>query len=497
MIRVLVVEDHEDDAELMILELQAAGLETAWTRVETADDFRAHLAPDVDIILSDYNLPHLKAPEVLKLLAESGYDTPLIVVTGSISEEIAVATIKQGATDYLLKDRLSRLGEAVRHAIKERDLRRAQREAERNLIVMGRAIETSSNAVAMANLSGEISYINRAFLDMWGLYDASEIVGTRFVELWGSQEENSHLFENLSAGKSSQGQFTLLRANKSPQTLQFSASGVLDKDGIPICVMATFIDVTEQKEAEQARHEADLLRIELENERELNRVRSNFVSMLVHDFRNPLTVIQTSLGLISKHWDRLSLAERDEQISRVTRQAKRLSGLIDDVLMVGQLESRSNQFDLVQVDLNGYCKEIFTEFVQGVDQNNLRLNYTADEVELYASVDKKEFRRALFNLLSNACKYSLSGGMVELRLAAQDDVIEISVSDEGIGIPSEDHKYLFNGFHRGSNVGNIKGTGLGLAIVKQVVEAHHGKIDFQSELHKGTVFTITLPRENK
>jgi signal transduction histidine kinase len=259
--------------------------------------------------------------------------------------------------------------------------------------------------------------------------------------------------------------------------------------------MATFIDVTEQHEAERARHEADLLRVELENERELNRLKSNFVAMLVHDFRNPLTVIRTTLGLISKHWNRLTLAERDEQMSRVTRQANRLSELIDDVLMVGQLESRSNQFDPVRVDLNGYCKEIFYEFAQGVDQNDFRLNYAADGVEISASVDKKEFRRALLNLLSNAIKYSRSGGMVELRLAADDDEIVISVSDEGIGIPPADHKHLFDSFHRGSNVGSIEGTGLGLAIVKQIVEAHHGKIDFQSELARGTVFTITLPRE--
>src|SRR5688572_21144809 len=133
LIQVLVVEDKLDDAEIMILELEASGFETAWTRVETAHEFRAHLSASIDVILSDYNLPQFKAPDALEILQASGLDVPFVVVTGSISEEVAVSAIKQGATDYLLKDRLSRLGEAVRQAIEQRDLRRSEREAARNL----------------------------------------------------------------------------------------------------------------------------------------------------------------------------------------------------------------------------------------------------------------------------------------------------------------------------------------------------------------------------
>ncbi|MCB0032599.1 MAG: response regulator, partial [Anaerolineales bacterium] len=162
-IDVLIIEDNGDDAELMVLELEMAGFTVVWHRVETKDDFLTHLNTQVDIVLADYNLPQFTAPRALDLLLSYGFDTPFIVVTGSISEEIAVACIKQGAADYLLKDRLSRLGEAVRQAIKQRDLRRAQREAEQNLLIMNRAIDTSINAVVLADLSGRITYVNKAF----------------------------------------------------------------------------------------------------------------------------------------------------------------------------------------------------------------------------------------------------------------------------------------------------------------------------------------------
>ena len=134
-LNLLIVEDRQDDADLVVLELKASGYETTWKRIQTKKDYLENLTSDIDVILADYNLPQFSAPEALRLLQETDLDTPFIILTGSISEEVAVACMKQGATDYLLKDRLSRLSEAIRYALEQRNLRRAQEQAERDLLI--------------------------------------------------------------------------------------------------------------------------------------------------------------------------------------------------------------------------------------------------------------------------------------------------------------------------------------------------------------------------
>src|SRR4051812_24074118 len=129
-LRVLILEDRIEDAELVLYELKRGGFDARWQRVETEADFLAHLSPNLDIILSDYSMPQFSAPRALAALQESGLDIPFIIVTGTISEEIAVESIKRGAADYLLKDRLSRLGQAVTKAVERKHIRTEQRRVE-------------------------------------------------------------------------------------------------------------------------------------------------------------------------------------------------------------------------------------------------------------------------------------------------------------------------------------------------------------------------------
>src|SRR6266446_5326884 len=126
----LILEDHPDDAELMVIELERAGFTPTWRRVETQAEYQTQLSQHYDIILSDYTLPQFNAPGALEILQQRELDIPFIVVTGSISEEVAVECMKQGASDYLLKDRLSRLGLAVAQALERKGLRDEKRRAE-------------------------------------------------------------------------------------------------------------------------------------------------------------------------------------------------------------------------------------------------------------------------------------------------------------------------------------------------------------------------------
>src|SRR5438093_5668102 len=149
-LRVLILEDRPEDAELMLHELRRAGFDPAWQRVETEPDYLAQLQGGLDAILADYTLPQFDALRALQLLQERGLDIPLIIVSGIISEEAAIECVKRGAADYLLKDRLARLGSAVTHALQEKKLREEKRQAEAALW------EEAQVATALARVGGEL-----------------------------------------------------------------------------------------------------------------------------------------------------------------------------------------------------------------------------------------------------------------------------------------------------------------------------------------------------
>lgn len=494
-LHVLVLEDRADDAELMVMELENAGYTVVWNRVDTQEGFRACLSDEIDLILADYSIPQFSAPQALALLQMTGRDTPFIVVSGTISEEAAVATLKQGAADYLLKDRLSRLGEAVRHALEQRDLRRARHNAERSLIVMGQAIETSVNAIVMTDLAGDITYVNRSVLDLWGIRDKDVIIGQSLAALWQPYEEGLELILRLKDDRAIKGEMQIVRPDGQEIILQYSGGTVIDTQGSPICLMSTFIDVTEQKHAERIRQEAELLRIELEKERELRELKSRFISMVVHDFRNPLSAIQLALTTFTTFPERIEPQVIAEKLSRAVRDVKRLNALIDDILLIGKMDFVAGEVNPQEVEAKEYLKDVFDDFCQGIEteRHEFLFDAAADVDRACLLVDRSLFQRAIVNLLENAVKYSPSGGRVRVRLTTDLDSILIAVSDDGIGIPEEDRKLLFDGFHRAGNVGTIAGTGLGLSIVKHIVDVHGGTIRCDSVAEGGSTFTIKLP----
>jgi PAS domain S-box-containing protein len=485
-LKVLIVEDRHDDAEIMVLALEADNFDVAWQRVETAGDYASHLSPEIDAVLADYTLPQFNASAALELLKGTGLDIPFIVVTGTVSEEIAVACMKQGAADYLLKDRLSRLGEAVRQAIRQRELRRVQRASEQALTILGRAVETAMNAIVMVDGQGVITYINRAVLDLWRIPGEQTIIGQHLSHVLFSPAGSTRLMEELRQQPSVQGELAMATGDGRQLVLQYAANQVVDGAGQLLCLMLTFIDITDQKQNE-------ILRQELERERELREVKSRFISLLVHDFRNPLTTLRMGLSFIDQYYERLAPAQIREKVQTALQQSSQMNQLIDDALMIGKIDHISNSFAPEDIDLVEFCQVIFEEFSQSVDGSKYDVSFAAPSASFVYPTDRALLRRAIINLLSNAVKYSPAGGALRLGLTMEDQALLIRVADHGIGIPAADQKYVFDGFYRASNVGKIQGTGLGLAMVKQVVDIHGGNVACESELNRGTTFTVKFP----
>jgi len=239
--------------------------------------------------------------------------------------------------------------------------------------------------------------------------------------------------------------------------------------------------------------EAEVLRVELRKQRELNQVRTGLVSMLSHEFRTPLTVVLTSSQMLQAYADRISPEKKSEYLNNIETQAGRLNGMIDDMLTINRADMGSEPFDPIRIDLNAFSRAIVDEMQQTTILHRIVFS-SLTRMEGF-NADDKLLRQALTNLISNAIKYSPRGGTIAFSILQVDDRVLIRVSDDGIGIPEADQTELFEMFRRASNVGTIQGTGLGLAIVKRAVERHHGTVSVESAVGKGTVFTLSFPAE--
>jgi len=251
------------------------------------------------------------------------------------------------------------------------------------------------------------------------------------------------------------------------------------------CV-AFVLDITQRKQAEEEMRNA------LEKERELNELKSRFVSMVSHEFRNPLNLISGTAQLLVRSNNKLSEPKKQELLQRQQAAINRLIELLDDVLTLGRAEVGKLEFNPIELELEAFCRQLVAE-MQLTAKAAHAIALVSPGKRFTTKADKKLLQQILTNLLSNAIKYSPQGGTVTLELTCQENEAIFRVKDEGIGIPPKDLQRLFESFHRASNVGGIPGTGLGLAVVKQAVDLHQGAIAVESEVGVGTTFTVTLP----
>ncbi len=230
----------------------------------------------------------------------------------------------------------------------------------------------------------------------------------------------------------------------------------------------------------------------LSRERELSELKSGFVSLVSHEVRTPLGVIQSSADIIDRYGERITAEDRRYHMDTIFRSIQNLSELVEGVLMLGRIEDGRIQAKPVSVDLKQLCEQIVDEVISAAGgAGRISVEVESDLPE--AQADPDLLRHILSNLLSNALKYSGDEQAVELRVRRSHRNVEFVVRDEGIGIAEAERHKLFESFSRGSNVGSRPGTGLGLMIVKRCVQAHAGSVKLESELGVGTTVTVELP----
>ncbi len=243
-----------------------------------------------------------------------------------------------------------------------------------------------------------------------------------------------------------------------------------------------------QRELQQAK--IDALRA-LEQEKELNRLKSEFISLVTHDFHTPLVSIQGYISLLRQHCPSLAVETQHRYFSKIESSVDHLMYLLEQVLLIGKSESGKLQCYPTDFDLKELCHELIESLQLQDDLHPIEFSYIGNNSDV--ELDQALIRQILINLLTNSIKYSPEDRPIRLIIERKEDTIVLQVEDQGIGIPAEEQAHLFELFHRCSNVQSIRGSGLGLAVVKTCVDAHNGQIQVTSQIGEGTIVTVTLP----
>jgi PAS domain S-box-containing protein len=251
-----------------------------------------------------------------------------------------------------------------------------------------------------------------------------------------------------------------------------------------------------ENEVNERKKAVDEARKALEKERELNDLKTKFVSIASHEFRTPLSTVLSSASLINQYNDRGESDKINKHVLRIKSSVNHLTSILNDFLSLGKLEEGVVDINLEKININDFLQEVYEEIMPALKPDQeVEIQCVNLQDEIWS--DQRILRNIFFNLISNASKYSEPGKKIFVKCNYHDNQFIFSIRDEGMGIPKEDQKHLFDRFFRASNAGNIQGTGLGLNIVKRYVELLHGQITFKSEYTQGSIFTFTIPaRDN-
>ncbi len=348
-------------------------------------------------------------------------------------------------------------------------------------------LDNIPHAVFTVAPNGIIQTSNPAAVRIFG-YDMDNFTGMQITQLMTQPFNTRGTFRLLNGDLGHE--IIGRRCDNSTFPMYFGLNHMSLDDGQLYTVIIQ--DMTELKRMEAEIIEKERITIALQKERELRDLKNRFLSMMSHELRTPLASIRLSHDMLKQYGDRATDEDKAQFLDNINVQVDQLNEMVGDVMTLSKSERSEQGFDPERTDLITYCRDIVEGF-QLHHSFTHNLQFECPDNVIIAEFDKKLMRRALTNLIGNAIKYSPEGGVVMLKIWRDGSVVYLQVIDSGIGIPDEDVDYLFDAFHRASNVGGLPGTGLGLAIAKQAVDLHDGEISFTTIAGKGTTFTIQLP----
>lgn len=369
----------------------------------------------------------------------------------------------------------------------------AQKQAERDREERERQYRSlfiqTSDAVFLVNMDGVIQTINRAALTLLGAQDESQIVGRPhldFVEP-GQVEEARLMRQRIISGENFPAyERTFRRLDGSAVICEINATVVSDQFGQPLYIQSAVRDLTERKRSEEQRFE---LALQLERVRLLE----GFIEDIAHYFRTPMANIKTSLYLLPRFEGQLE--KQAHQIEVMQSEVQRLERLLEDLLTIKRLEKEETlAHTQVQIEINALLDQL--QFTRNANLPAPRWALERTAQPLYVLGSPGLLIQVLENLMDNAETYTNNGGALTLRCFGRNNFAIIEVQDEGMGIATEELSRIFKNFYRSDEARTIRysSSGLGLPIARKIIELHHGQIEAESEVNKGSLFRVLLPR---
>ncbi len=492
----LVVEDSEDDVLLVVNELRRSGRRVAFKRVEDAEGFARALEENRwDAVICDYVLPGFNALEALAIFRSSAVNVPFVVVSGTVGEDLAVEVMRQGADDYLMKDRLSRLAPSLERLLGNAERSRAQlatetalRESEQRFRLLA---EKTRDLVNLTTPEGVIQYTSPSVRDLLG-YAPEELAGRSFAELVHEDERNRIMeeFDKVAAGSHEVPPVEYRLRRKDGVTVWFETlmEPLTEEDGRISGSLCSSRDVSERHEIEQ-------------RFRQVQKMESlgNLAGGIAHDFNNILAVINGYSELI------INLPQADEQMKRfareINRSGERASQLVRQILTF----ARKAETHFHAVKLNHTIRDL-GELLKETFPRSIDIDFQLDESIPFVQADAQQVSQVLMNLAVNARDVMKETGgrlgfqteMVsasslpnEFPVSRQTDYVCVRVTDTGFGMDEEIVSRIFEPFFTTKDVG--EGTGLGLAVVYGIMQNHAGHVEVNSRPGKGSVFTLYFP----
>jgi PAS domain S-box-containing protein len=493
-LRVLIVEDSEADALLLVRELRRGGYDVDFERTDTLESLIDALDHrEWDLVVSDYTMPQLCGTDALKLVREKNLDLPFIFASGTIGEDIAVAALKQGASDYVFKGNLKRLVPAIERELKEAELRRERRRGEKALWESEERYRTLAEAahdmIFIINMDGHHRYINNYGARLFGR-KPEEVIGLPLEDLFPAQiveRQRMSIRKILKTGEDMNEEMRIPLSGED-RWMEFHLVPVKDAAGNTNTILGIGRDITQRKALEdQLRHSQKLEGI------------GQLAGGIAHDFNNILNVIIGYGTLIEGNME-----ENDPSrlhLKEILLAGDRAARLTQSLLAF----SRKQIIDPAPHDLN--------EIIKGVE--GILRRTIGEDIQLISIhsiekptvlVDKGQMEQVLLNLAVNARDAMPRGGqlIMETEIFHLDKeyarghgygepgmYVLLSVSDSGVGMDEDTRKKAFEPFFTTKEPG--KGTGLGLSMVYGIVKQHDGYLNLYSEPGRGTTFKIYLP----
>ena len=502
-IKILHLEDNENDALLVQSILKKADIKFEYFLTDTEEQYQSSLEKkNFDIILSDYHLPGYSGSEALLFVKEKFPNIPFVFLSGTMGEDVAIESLLNGATDYVLKNRLDRLVPAIFRAVKESQTQQARLNAEKQLLQseenFRRSISESPLGIRIVTVEGSTVYANKAFLDIFEFGSLEEFIKTPAKERYTEESYKQHLKRKelrLKGKDVLEYELSIVGKNHEIRYVKILRNEVLWNGEKHYQVINQ--DITEQKNLN-----ADLIAAK-EHAEESDRLKSAFLANISHEIRTPMNGILGFAELLKE--PKLSTEEASEYVSIIEKSGIRMLNLMEEIITISKIESGQMRLHLVETNINELVEQIYHSYKKAAEEKGLKLSFknAVPSRKSIIKTDRLKVHEVLANLVKNAIKFS-DQGFIEIgyTLVGESNAatIQFYVKDQGIGVPKERQEAIFDRFIQ-ADIGDkraFQGIGLGLSISKAYVEMLGGKIWVESDpngafAEKGSLFCFTLP----